>query len=387
VDQQREVRTGAAPAAGDDRYRLLFEALADPVLVVDQLDGRILDVTPATAPLYGYPRGELVGRCIAEVVVDPGQALEDLRQGPRRTTLRVHRRRDGTPFPVEVITSAVAWDGRPAVIQVVRDVTERVRAEEALRESKALVDAVVDNVPLMVFLKEATDLRFVLFNRAGEELVGYDRSTFLGRNNLDLFPPEQAAHFMAKDREVLDGPSGVLDIPEEGILTARKGQRLLHTRKVCIRGADGTTKYLLGVSEDITERKQAEEALRASEARFREIIMASPVPLALIDGLGRITFLNPVFIQTFGYTLADVPTLAEWWPRAYPAPAHRQRIVAAWQAELERTSRTGEAFAPLELEVRCQDGTAIFSRLCGCRSIGASIVPRVRSGTPQTKAR
>jgi PAS domain S-box-containing protein len=146
----------------------------------------------------------------------------------------------------------------------------RRQAEQELRESKALIDAVVENVPLMVFLKEATDLRFVVFNRAGEELLGYDRKSLLGKNNLDLFPPEQAAHFMAKDREVLDGEAGVLDIPEEQILTAKNGQRLLHTRKVCIRGADGATKFLLGISEDITERKQAEEALRETNRRLVE---------------------------------------------------------------------------------------------------------------------
>ena len=120
----------------------------------------------------------------------------------------------------------------------------------------------MENVPLMVFLKEATDLRFVIFNRAGEELLGYDRRYLLGKNNLDLFPPEQAAYFMAKDREVLDGEAGMLDIPEEPILTAGKDQRFLHTRKVCIKGADGETKYLLGISEDITERKRAEEELK-----------------------------------------------------------------------------------------------------------------------------
>ncbi len=132
-------------------------------------------------------------------------------------------------------------------------------AEEALRESKALMDAIVENVPNMIFLKEAQDLRFVVFNRAGEELLGYGREFLLGKNNLDLFPPEQAAHFLAKDREVLDGEMGILDIQEEPILTANQGLRLLHTKKVCIRGEDGITKYLLGISEDITERRQAEE--------------------------------------------------------------------------------------------------------------------------------
>ena len=146
-----------------------------------------------------------------------------------------------------------------------------IRAQqEALRESKALIDAVVENVPLMIFLKEASDLRFVVFNRAGEELLGHDRKALLGKNNLDLFPPEQAAHFMAKDREVLDGVDGTLDIPEEAILTAKKGQRLLHTRKVRIHGSDGSTRFLLGISEDITERKRAEEVLLETNRRLQE---------------------------------------------------------------------------------------------------------------------
>jgi len=137
--------------------------------------------------------------------------------------------------------------------------------QKALDDSYALIREIVESVPLMIFLKDAVDLRFVLFNRAGEELLGHDRRTMLGRNDRDFFPPEQAAHFMAKDREVLDGEPSVLDIPEEPITTRHNGERLLHTRKVCIRGADGESKYLLGISEDITDRKSRELAFRRSE--------------------------------------------------------------------------------------------------------------------------
>jgi PAS domain S-box-containing protein len=145
-----------------------------------------------------------------------------------------------------------------------KKLAELERANKALRESRQLIDAIVENVPLMVFLKEAKELRFVLFNRAGEELLGRRREELLGKTDLDLFPPEQAAAFMARDREVLES-GRPLDVPEEPILTA-DGERLLHTRKVCIQGADGVTRYLLGLSEDITERKRAE----SEHARLEE---------------------------------------------------------------------------------------------------------------------
>jgi PAS domain S-box-containing protein len=161
--------------------------------------------------------------------------------------------------------------GKPVqMLGVVQDITERKQVEENLLESKTLFEAVVENIPLMIFLKAATDLRFVIFNRAGEELLGYDRKDLLDKNDLDLFPPEQAAHFMAKDREVLDGKAIVMDIPEEQIQTAKKGQRLLHTKKVCIRSTDGTTKYLLGISEDITERKLVADELQETLDSLRK---------------------------------------------------------------------------------------------------------------------
>jgi PAS domain S-box-containing protein len=178
------------------------------------------------------------------------------------------------------------------IVAIYNDITERKKTEHELLESKSLIESIVENVPLMIFLKEATDLRFVVFNRAGEELLGYDRQALLGKNNLDLFPPEQAANFMAKDREVLDGKQGMLDIPEEPILTARKGQRLLHTRKVCIRGSDGVTKYLLGISEDITERQLAEDALKNSEQRYRELAESISDVFFALDKDLRYTFWN-----------------------------------------------------------------------------------------------
>ena len=105
------------------------------------------------------------------------------------------------------------------------------------------------------------------------------------------------------------------------------------------------------------ERLNAEDTLRASERKYRTIFSASPVPMALNDAQMNITFLNPAFIQTFGYTLDDIPTLADWWPKAYPAPDYRKRAMSDWHAELSRAQKTGALFSPMEVTVSCKDGT------------------------------
>ena len=149
---------------------------------------------------------------------------------------------------------------------VALDITDRKRAEEEVRETHAFLDSVVENIPNMVFVKSAEELRFVRFNRAGEELLGYPRDALIGRNDYDFFPKEEADFFTSKDREVLER-GAVVDIPRETVQTKAKGTRILHTKKIPISDEGGRPRYLLGISEDITDRIDAEEQLhQAKEA-------------------------------------------------------------------------------------------------------------------------
>ncbi len=152
-------------------------------------------------------------------------------------------------------------DGTPLrSIGTVQDVTEQELALRALRESEQELDAIIENLPLMVFLKDAESGRFVRFNRAGEKLLGIERKRIIGHTDHEIFPSEQAAAFVADDRRVLESGE-ILDVPMEVVDTAQ-GRRYLHTRKVRICTTEGKPRFLLGIAEDITERMEAEQRVR-----------------------------------------------------------------------------------------------------------------------------
>jgi PAS domain S-box-containing protein len=141
------------------------------------------------------------------------------------------------------------------------EISMRRQAEEKFHDASVFLDAVIENLPMMLCIKDARDLRFLLFNRAGEELLGYDRGMFVGKNDYDFFPKDQADSFVARDREVMTSLKPHVTM-EEPIATRSNGVRLLRTTKVPVLDKHGNPRYLLALSEDITDRSQTEQQLR-----------------------------------------------------------------------------------------------------------------------------
>ena len=214
------------------------------------------------------------------------------------------RHKDGSVVWVSSFAQCVLKSGTPDSLLLyggLVDITERKLMQEDLQKSQKFLDQVVENIPDMLFVKDAENLSFVRFNKAGEELLGYSREDLIGKSDYNFFPASQADFFIAKDREVLR-KGKLVEIPEEEIDTRLKGKRILHTKKIPILNADGSAQFLLGISEDITERKQSEE----KNLRLATIVDSSDDAIISKTLDGTITSWNKGAERIYGYKEHEV---------------------------------------------------------------------------------
>ena len=221
-----------------------------------------------------------------------------------------------------------------------------------LRASAKLLEAIVEHIPVMVFVKRASDLRIELFNRAGVELTGFPRETVIGKGNYDLWPKEQGDFFTAADRKVL-ASHAVTEIAEEPITRANGEIRMLQTWKIALRDEHDEPTHLLGISIDITERKRAEREILRLNAELEQRVAERTAELGestmriqtilntVADGIitiaqrGMVESLNPAAERLFGYAAAEV--VGRNVSMLMPEPYHDQH-----DGYLERYRTTGE---------------------------------------------
>lgn len=373
-----------ADAVGPD-FRALFEATPNLYLILDP-SLKIVAVNDAYCRATMTVREEIVGRGLFEVF--PDNPDDPAASGVNNLKASLHRVLDlrlpdamavqkydiarpeseGGGFeerfwsplnsPVLDAKGAVKW-----IVHRVEDVTALVRSEAerqqsertiaALRESSGFFDTVIENIPAMIVVKDAIDLRFVLINRTGEEWTGIPRSEWLGKTDFDMFPRAEAELFISRDREVLS--SGKVHAVFEQTLTTRtRGVRTLSTHKMPVFGEDGKPRYILVMSNDITESKRAAAALRSSEARFGTLMSTSPDAVMAIDAEGRIVLANERFQTTFGYSAEE---LIGMQAALLTPPSVLAENTARLQKSLETRTEGGAQIVP-DLEGLRKDGTS-----------------------------
>ena len=348
--------------------RALFDAIDDAVFVHD-MEGHLLDANPAACRRLGYTREELL-RLTTRDIDDPdfaagfGERVEEqLREGRLACEGR-HRTKDGRIIPVDINTSLIEVNGKPAVLASVRDITERKRVEEALRRQsverqeaeKALLDeqafyhSLVECLPQNIFRKDREG-RVTFGNGRYCATVKRSLPELLGKTDFDLFPADLAAKYRRDDQHVMETGS-MLEAVEQHRLP---DGTLLHVQvvKTPVRDSAGNVVGTQCIFWDVTERIRAEAAIAASEHRYRQLTEATLDAIVLADQDGRITLFNPAAERLFGYPAAEVvgQPLTCLMPEEY-RPQHQRgllRYVATRASHI--VGRT------VELHGRRKDGT------------------------------
>jgi PAS domain S-box-containing protein len=308
-------------------FRALIDRSNDAIEVVDPETGRFLDVNETACLAHGYSRDEYLALRVRDVAPtsDPaawGRNLEELRQRGSRLHVGLHRRKDGSTFPVEVNITYVRLK-RDYIVAVIRDISERKRAEEELQRTASLLRTVADETPDAVFVKDRGG-KYLLMNKAAARFVGKSVADVLGKDDTALFDPDGARSLMEWDQQVME--SGQAQTTEE-VVTAAGVTRDFQSTKAPYRDGAGNVIGLVGIARDITDRKRAEQAVRQSEERLRQAVRVSNIGIFDHDHLTDTVYWSPEERAIHGWVAERGPTVAEFVAMLHPED--RERIAEA----------------------------------------------------------
>ena len=266
-------RVEEALRESEGRYRQLFDAESDAIFLIDNETGRILEANNAALALYGYSGEELLTKKNTDLSSEPEETQQVTRGTPAISEqvitipLRLHRKKDGTVFPVEITGRFFTWQGRSVHIAAIRDITERTRAEETLRKSEEKYSLLIETTHDMIFVIDR-DGCVEYINTAAARALGEQPQNVIGKAHADLFPPEIAEGQWRSLQKVFE--SGEPFFAESHLIFPH-GEMWASAQLVPFRREGGKVTAVMGVSRDITERWRAEEALLESHERYSQL--------------------------------------------------------------------------------------------------------------------
>ena len=287
--------------------RRLLETGPQPFAMID-LQQRIIQANEAFGELVGYSRVELLGMSIMDLTAPQSLAVtrryqsEVLATGKNVRVIKNYRHKDGSLVPVELMIDVFRDDAGQAqgLYAFITDISERVKAEEAVRNSEQRYRELYDDAPVG-YHEIDLDTRIVNINRTACELLGYDSEELLGRSVLEIIAPAERAAAGQSLKEKLAGTR--LLVPYQQVLLTRDGGGLVvEIQEREHRGVDGRIAGLRSVLQDVSKRKQTEAALVESERRARALFDGIHDAVFVHDQEGRILDANPAACRQLGYS-------------------------------------------------------------------------------------
>jgi PAS domain S-box-containing protein len=329
IEERAQVQTLLQES--EERYRSLYFDSRDAMMTASPEWG-FLAANPATVKLFAcQDEQDFTSHTPASLSPEyqpDGARSADKAQEMMRLALEngshffewTHRRADGTDFPATVLLSRFEHRGTRLLTATVRDITERTRAEQALRESNEYLENLFNhaNAPIIVWNPQ---LRITRFNRAFEVLTGRAADTVIGEPLDILFPPERVEHSMRLIKKTLAGERW--ETLEIEILHVDGTLRTVLWNSATIFESDGSTPVAtIAQGQDITERKQAEEALRELQSLYQAVVEDQTEIICRLSPDGRQRFVNDTYCRFFGLRKEEL--LGQIWiPRAHPDDLER----------------------------------------------------------------
>ena len=243
-------------------FRLLFERNPIPMWVIEHGSLRFLAANDAAVAHYGHSRDQFLAMTLLDIRQQKDK--EELKQAlktpagniPQGRT-RQHIKADGTQIDVAIYAQDLQYEGHNARLVAATDITAQKQAETELLRAREFLKTIIDNVPAAIVVKDLQEFRYVLINRGGEEFFGRTRDQVVGKTAYEIFSKAEADTITERDKQLLEHGEQIFS-NDHPIHTPGKGHRVVTTRRLIIRGPEGEPLYLLGVIEDVTERRQAE---------------------------------------------------------------------------------------------------------------------------------
>ena len=353
----------------EEKYRGLSENLQDVIIQVS-LEGILRYVSPAIQRLTGHDPEALLGRPATDFVAEEdrdhvARALKEAAEGAPVQDVEVQSLTvDGRHLPVEITTFPIAEEGEIVAFQcVLRDITERKRAEEALREERDRAQNYLDIAGTMLAVVDA-DEKVSMINRKGCEILGYSEEEITGENWFDILVPERhREEVRGVFRQLMAGEVKPVAYYENPLLNKNGEERSIAFHNTVLEDEDGSICAVLFSAEDITERKQAEEALRESEERYHMIADRVSDVIWIMDMNLRYTYLSPSATQGRGYSVEEL--MAQTVEDAL-TPASLEVAMTAFEEELALEKMEGKdphRSRTVELEFTCKDGSTRWGEL------------------------
>lgn len=295
-------KTEQALRESEDRYRRLFHAFADPILVYDRETLRYVAVSDSAVAHYGYSREEFL-QMTAKDIRPPDEVPAFLKaiavQRSERGDYGVwrHRKKSGEIIDVEISAFGLEFDGRPAFMVHARDVTEARRVEAEAARMNDLLRAVAEGTPDSVFVKDQQG-KYLLLNAAAARAVGQPAEEVIGKYDSEIFGPEDAATVIASD-ELVMRTNQAQTVEEQLRLDGKT--RFFQTIKAPHRNAKGEVIGVIGIARDVTEKKLAEQALRLRDRAIQAVSQGLIITDPNQSG-NPIIFVSPSFERITGYS-------------------------------------------------------------------------------------